>query len=63
MEDIAVFPELKAAQAKIKRLQSEVRWCRNELCQKCGNYKRAHEGACNDCRFRHGGEWSADISE
>ena len=63
MEEIAIFPELKAANAKIKRLQSEVRHCRNELCMKCGNYKRAHEGACNDCRFRHGGEYAADLDE
>lgn len=23
---------------------------RNELCQQCGKYKRAHEGACDGCR-------------
>lgn len=26
--------------------------CRNELCLKCGNYKRAHLGACDGCRWR-----------
>lgn len=24
----------------------------NELCQYCGKYKRAHEGACDGCRWR-----------
>lgn len=25
---------------------------RNELCYRCGNYKRKHLGACADCRWR-----------
>lgn len=48
---------------KIRRLQSEVMHCRNELCLKCGSYKEAHRGACDGCRFRHGGEWEADLNE
>lgn len=24
----------------------------NELCQHCGKYKHAHEGACDGCRWR-----------
>ena len=24
----------------------------NELCQHCGKYKQAHEGACDGCRWR-----------
>ena len=24
----------------------------NELCQYCGKYKKAHEGACDGCRWR-----------
>ena len=24
----------------------------NELCYTCGAYKRAHEGACNGCRWK-----------
>ena len=24
---------------------------RNELCYKCGNYKEAHNGACDGCRW------------
>jgi hypothetical protein len=25
---------------------------RNDLCALCGKYKQAHEGACDDCRWR-----------
>jgi len=46
---------------KIKRLQNEVKRCRNELCLKCGCYKESHIGACDDCRFRHDGEWRDDL--
>lgn len=24
----------------------------NELCQYCGKYKQAHEGACDECKWR-----------
>ena len=37
---------------KIRRLQSELTDCRNELCLKCGDYRREHEGACNGCRWK-----------
>ena len=49
--------------AMIFRLRSELKNCRNELCMKCGNYKEAHIGACDDCRYRHGGEWSCDLDD
>lgn len=50
-------------ETKVQRLQRELKNCRNELCLKCGNYKEAHLGACNDCRYQHGGEWRADIDD
>ena len=31
--------------------RSDMKDCVNELCLKCGQYKRAHEGACDDCRW------------
>ena len=49
--------------AQIFRLRKELKNCRNELCLKCGNYREAHNGACDDCRYRHGGEWSVDLNE
>jgi len=33
-------------------LKSKYNDCRNELCLKCGNYKQAHNGACDGCRWR-----------
>lgn len=32
---------------------SDFRDCRNELCLQCGQYKTAHLGSCDDCRWRH----------
>lgn len=26
--------------------------CRNELCLRCGQYKTAHLGSCDGCRWR-----------
>lgn len=46
---------------KIYRLQCELKQARNELCYKCGSYREAHLGACDGCRYRHGGEWEKDM--
>ncbi len=35
-----------------KEEQSELHAMKNELCQYCGKYKQAHEGACDGCRWR-----------
>ena len=40
----------KAADA-IEALQKELRLCRNELCQHCGEYIREYAGACDGCRW------------
>ena len=49
LEEYAFFNEMAGA---IEHLQSELRGCRNELCLKCGQYKTAHLGSCDDCRWR-----------
>ena len=36
----------------VKEEQSELRDMKNELCQYCGKYKQAHDGACDGCRWR-----------
>lgn len=46
---------------KIIRLQKELKQCRNELCLNCGKYSNAYLGACDECRYRYGGEWSKDM--
>ena len=52
---------MKELKDKIKRLQSELRNCRNELCLKCGKYSEAHLGKCDDCRYARGGDWLRDM--
>lgn len=37
---------------KVLRLKDELHATKNELCQYCGKYKHAHEGACDGCRWR-----------
>ena len=37
---------------EIGKLKSELEDCRNELCNKCGDYKMAHRGACDGCRWK-----------
>ena len=36
----------------VEEEQSELHAMKNELCQYCGKYKYAHEGACYGCRWR-----------
>ena len=37
---------------KLHETKSELDAMRNELCFKCGNYKQAHNGACDKCRWK-----------
>ena len=32
-------------------MKKELADMRNELCCKCGNYREAHNGACDGCRW------------
>ena len=41
---------VQEAIAKLKDLKD----CRNELCYKCGEYKTAHLGSCDGCRWKDG---------
>ena len=34
-------------------MKKELHEAKNELCCKCGNYKQAHNGACDGCRWRN----------
>lgn len=36
----------------IKSLLKELQNCRDELCLRCGQYKQAHLGACDGCRYK-----------
>ena len=33
-------------------LARQLKDCQNELCLKCGEYKTAHLGSCNGCRWK-----------
>lgn len=35
-----------------KEAKSELAAMRNELCCKCGNYREAHNGECDGCRWK-----------
>lgn len=36
---------------ELHEAKSELAAMRNELCCKCGNYREAHNGACDGCRW------------
>lgn len=42
----------RAACAGRENAESDIHAMRNELCQYCGKYKHAHEGACDGCKWR-----------
>ena len=39
----------------VKQAKRDLKDLRNELCLRCGDYKRAHLGACDGCRWKDGG--------
>lgn len=41
---------------EILRLSRDLKDCRNELCLRCGDYKQAHKGACDGCRWKDMGD-------
>ena len=42
---------LAAACKERDEARKELHEAKNELCYKCGNYRGAHNGACNGCRW------------
>ena len=36
----------------ISESENDLHDCVNELCLKCGDYRRAHLGACDGCRWK-----------
>lgn len=35
-----------------EKLAADCKALKNELCQYCGKYEQAHEGACDGCKWR-----------
>ena len=52
IEDMKQGMAQLAKAVAVKEEQSELHAMNNELCQYCGTYKHAHEGACYGCRWR-----------
>lgn len=51
---ITLGDDLTAAADLIEAQQRQIAALRNELCQHCGKYRQAHEGACDGCRWKGG---------
>ena len=47
----ALSAEIEKLRKQLEQANSELDAMRNELCCKCGNYREAHNGACNGCRW------------
>ena len=43
---------LAAACKERDEARKELHEAKNELCFKCGNYREAHNGACDGCRWK-----------
>ena len=48
---ITLGDDLTEAADRIEAQAKEIEALRNELCYKCGNYREAHNGACDGCRW------------
>lgn len=42
---------LSAACKERDEMKKELHEAKNEMCFKCGNYREAHNGACDGCRW------------
>ena len=47
----ALVAEVEKLRKQLEQTQAERDAMRNELCYKCGNYREAHNGACDGCRW------------
>ena len=55
MEELAI--RNNTLEQEIERVKAVAKACANELCYKCGEYRREHLGACDGCPWlevRHG---------
>lgn len=47
----ALVAEIEKLRKQLEQTQAELAAMRNELCYMCGNYREAHNGACDGCRW------------
>ena len=43
---------IESLRKQLYEAKSELAAMRNELCCKCGNYREAHNGECDGCRWK-----------
>lgn len=48
---IAAAELIESLQTQLAKSQRRARDARNALCQMCGKYHEAHNGACDGCRW------------
>ena len=48
----ALVAEIENLRKQLEQTQAERDVLRNELCYLCGNYREAHNGACDGCRWK-----------
>ena len=53
MELASACKERDELKKQLHEVKSELAAMRNELCYKCGNYREAHNGACDGCRWEN----------
>lgn len=54
MKVIADDSELQIILQKVDTALVDLKDCKNELCWRCGEYEKKHEGACDGCRWKDG---------
>lgn len=50
MDYSEIMENLEASNIDVKTILA-IREIKNELCCKCGNYKTAHFGNCDNCKY------------
>ena len=48
----ALVAEIEKLRKQLEQTQAERDAMRNELCYMCGNYREAHNGACDGCMWK-----------
>ena len=49
--DLKLSTDMSALIAHVGSIESDLHDCVNELCYQCGQYKTAHLGSCDGCRW------------
>ena len=50
--DLKLSTDMATLIGTVGGIESDLHDCVNELCYQCGQYKTAHLGSCDDCRWK-----------